>query len=98
MSTYKSRWLLAGFLCLALWPASAYGQSAALMDAHQRSNDLYAQGRYRKALGSKHPKLGNVLDNYAALKHATGHPQDAAIMASRAKVIRSKHLQDNPIR
>ncbi len=49
-----------------------------------------------RVLGSEHPNLADVLDSYAELKHATGHPQDAAIMASRAKVIRSKHLQENP--
>ena len=68
-----------------------------------------AQGRYReaeplhkralaiveKALGSEHPILADVLDSYAELKHATGHPQDAAIMAARAKVIRARHAQAN---
>ena len=50
MITNKMRLLLVDVLCLALWPAVAYGQSPELMAAYERSNDLYAQGRYQEAL------------------------------------------------
>ncbi len=51
-----------------------------------------------KVMASEHPILADILDSYAELKHATGHPQDAAIMAARTKAIRAEHLQDSPIR
>ncbi len=44
-----------------------------------------------------HPILADVLDSYAALRDASGHARDAAIMAARAKVIRAKHAQANPV-
>ncbi len=50
-----------------------------------------------RVLGSEHPNLADVLDSYAELKHATGHPQDAAIMTARANASRAKHAEQNPV-
>ena len=44
-----TRFLLAGLLCLALWQAPAHGESPELMDAYNRFNELYAEGRYNEA-------------------------------------------------
>ena len=45
-----TRWLLAGVLWLALWPAAAHAQSAQFMEAYGRYSDLYFEGRYEDAL------------------------------------------------
>ena len=52
MTTNKTRWLLVGLLCLALWPGAAHGESPELMDAYNRYSELYAQGRYPVAVTS----------------------------------------------
>ncbi len=46
MARAKTSWLLAGLLCLALWPAAAHAQSPELLDAYNRFSELYAEGRY----------------------------------------------------
>ncbi len=43
MITNNTKWLLAGLLCLALWPGASHGQSSTLMDAYNRFSELYAQ-------------------------------------------------------
>lgn len=44
---FSTRWLLAGLLFLALWltAGTAYGQSAALLDAANQGRTLYGQGK-----------------------------------------------------
>ena len=56
----KTRWLLVGMVCLALWPVAGCAQSPEhpeveralreVWDAHKRYEELYAQGRYQEAL------------------------------------------------
>jgi tetratricopeptide (TPR) repeat protein len=48
---------------LWLWPAVAYGQSPALVDAYKRFTELYTQGRYQQALSfaEKSLKLAPIL-------------------------------------
>ena len=43
------RLYLALFAVLWLWPATTIGQSSALMDAFNRYEELYAQGRFEEA-------------------------------------------------
>ena len=40
---------IAILVALFLWPAAALGQSPELMDAYNRVNELYAEGRYAEA-------------------------------------------------
>ena len=141
MIRHKSRWLLAALLWLALWPAPAQSQSAALMDAYNHFSELYAQGRYQeavpfaekalrlgkqefgsdhpttatllnklaslyyvqskaiweKALGPEHTDVAISLENYAALLRKTERDVEATRMEARAKAIRAKHAEQNPV-
>ena len=82
------RSLLRVFLAvLWLWPAAAYGQSPALVDASKRFTELYTQGRYQQALpfaekalrlaehefGPDHPPTATALNTLPELypAHAT---------------------------
>ena len=70
-----------------------------------------AQGRYAEAeplfqrglaireaaLGSNHPDLATSLENYAALLRATQRAEQAAKLEARAKMIRAKHVEANPV-
>ena len=86
-----TRWLLAGLLCVALWPAAARAQSPELMDAYERYSELYAEGRYQEALpfaekalwlserefGPEHPTTAVLVNNLAALYRAQGRYAEA---------------------
>ncbi len=52
---------------------------------------------WEKALGPEHPDLATSLENYAALLRETGRNADASATEARAKAIRAKHAQDNPV-
>ena len=81
MITNMTRWLLAGLMCLVLWPGTTQGQSTELMEAHNKFSELYAQGRYQEALpfaemavrlgedefGPDHPVTATLLNNLALL-------------------------------
>ena len=41
---------IAILVALFLWPAAVFGQSPELMDAYNRVNELYAEGRYQEAI------------------------------------------------
>ena len=76
-----TRWLLAGMLCLALWPTPAQAQIQELDDAYNRYSELYAEGRYQAAIpfaeialrlgerefGPDHPNTATFLNNLALL-------------------------------
>ena len=69
-----------------------------------------AQGRYaeaeplykralaihEKALGSN-PQVAATLENYAVVLRRTGRGEWATMIELRAKAIRAKHAQDNPV-
>ncbi len=99
--------LLRVFLAvLWLWPAAAYGQSPALMEAYKRTGELYAQGRYQQALpyaekalklaehelGSDHPTTATALNNLAVLYKAQGKYAEAEPLYKRALAIKEKAL------
>ena len=50
-----------------------------------------------KALGPAHPNVAMSLINYAGLLRKTGREDLGAVMELRAKAIRAKHAQENPV-
>ena len=46
-----------------------------------------------KALGSGHPSVATILENYAALLRKTGRGAEATRMEARAKAIRAKYAR-----
>ena len=101
MTRYKTRWLLAALLWLALWPAVAHSQSAAFMDAYSRYSELYAQGHYEEALsfakkalqlgeeelGLDDPATATLLNNLAVLYKAQGRYAEAEPLYQRSLAI-----------
>ncbi len=106
MTTNKTRLLLVGLVCLALWPIASRGQSPELRTAHERTSDLYAQGRYRDALpfaeealrlgeqefGPTDPTTATLLNNLALIYHAQGRYAEAEPLHKRALGIRERAL------
>ena len=106
MIRHKSRWLLVGLVCLALWPAEAHGQSPALDEAYSRFVDLYSQGHYEEALafaeeavklseqefGPDHPDVAVRLNGLAEVYRAEGRYDDAERLHKQALAIREKAL------
>jgi tetratricopeptide (TPR) repeat protein len=52
---------------------------------------------WEKTLGPDHPNVATNLGNYAALLRKIGRDEGAAEMEARAKVIRAKHAEQNPV-
>ncbi len=50
-----------------------------------------------KALGPEHPHVAESLENYAALLRQTARANEAEKLEARAKAIRAKHAQENPV-
>ncbi len=50
-----------------------------------------------KALGASHPGLATDLENYASLLRKTKREPEAEELEARAKAIRAKHAQENPV-
>ena len=87
MITKKTKWLLIGLLCLALWPGTTRGQSSEYIDTYDRFARFYTQGRAQEALrfaekamrlgeyefGPDHPITGLRFNNLALLYQAQGH-------------------------
>ena len=111
MALRKTRWLIAALLCLVVWPGTTQGQSSALMDAFNRTNEWYAQGHYEEALpfakqalklgehefGPDHPTTAALLGNLATLYFSLGHYADSEPLHKRALAIRKKALgHDHP--
>ncbi len=51
-----------------------------------------------KALGAGHPHVALSLENYAALLRKTGRDIEAVKLEARAKAIRAKHAEQNPVK
>ena len=104
MARAKTSWLLAGLLCVALWPAATHAQSPDLLDAYERFSELSAEGRYEEALpfaqkalrlgvrkfGPDHPSTAAFLNNLAGLYHAQRRYADAEPLHQRLLAIREK--------
>ena len=52
---------------------------------------------WEKALEPDHPDVATSLQNYAALLRKTGRTAEADRLEARAKAIRAKHAEQNPI-
>jgi hypothetical protein len=50
-----------------------------------------------KVLPPDHPDVATSLKNYAALLRKTGRESEAASLEERARAIREKHKQANPL-
>ena len=70
-----------------------------LLGRYEAAEPLYerALAIKEKALGREHPLVAQSLENYAILLRATGRNWDAANMEGRAKAIRAKHAEQNPV-
>ncbi len=91
---------------LSLWPASAVGQSAEVMDAYNRYRELYTQGRYEQAipfaekalklgereLGPKDRDTAPLLNDLALLYKIQGRYGEAEPLYRRALAIDEKTL------
>ena len=51
----------------------------------------------QKTFGPDHPLVATTLENNATLIRETGRPAEAAKMEARAKAIRAKHAEANPV-
>ena len=98
---------IAILVALFLWPAAVFGQSPELMDAYNRVNELYAEGRYQEAIlfakaalrlserefGPAHQNIGIMLSGLANLYRAQGRYDEADPLLKRALEIRVKALE-----
>ncbi len=107
MITHKTRWLLVGLVCLALWPAHASAQggqwntlNAAGIEAYQRSDYAEAEKQLGAALkeaegfGPQDSRLAKSLNNLARLHNAQGKYAEAEPLYKRALAIWEKALGD----
>ncbi len=105
MITHKTKWLLVGLVCLALWPAHASAQgglwetyAAAGVKAYQQGNypeaEKYLAAAVKEAegFGPQDPRLATSLNNLAGLYHAQGKYAEAEPLHKRALAIREKAL------
>ncbi len=103
MTTRKTKWLLVGLVCLALWPAHASAQggqwnTAAGIEAYQRGDYAEAEKQFRAALneaegfGPQDPRLARSLNNLAELYRVQGRYAEAEPLHKRALAIREKAL------
>ncbi len=90
MITHKTKWLLVGLVCLALWPAHAFAQggqwntlNAAGIEAYQRGDYAEAEKQWSAALkeaegfGPQDPRLATSLKDLAGLYHDQGRYAEA---------------------
>ncbi len=83
--------------------ASALHQLAHVYDAqgkHAKAEPLFrrALAIQEKALGPEHPKVAQHLEDYAALLRKMEREAEASKMEARAKAIRAKHAEQNPVK
>ncbi len=110
MITHKTKWLLVGLVCLALWPAHASAQggqwdtlNAAGIEAYQHGDYAEAEKQFGVALneaegfGPQDPRLGTSLNNLAVVYEDLGRYAEAEPLYNRALAIREKALgPDHP--
>ena len=49
-------------------------------------------------MGAEHPDVVESLENYAVLLRKTGRDIEAVKLEARAKAIRAKHAEQNPVK
>ncbi len=110
MITHKTKWLLVGLVCLALWPAYTSAQGglwqtyiAAGAKAYQQGDYAQAEKQWSAALkeaegfGPQDPRLATSLDRLATLYQAKGSYTEAEPLFQRALAIVEKALgPDHP--
>jgi tetratricopeptide (TPR) repeat protein len=93
-------------VALFLWPVAVFGQSPELVDAYNRVNELYAEGRYQQAFpfakealrlserefGPDHSNTAITLNNLALLYHNQGRYAEAEPLFKSALTIIEKAL------
>ncbi len=105
MITHKTKWLLVGLVCLALWPAHASAQGglwetymAAATKAYQQGNYPEAEKQFGAALkeaegfGPQDPRLAGSLNDLANLYRAQGKYAEAELLVKRSLAIWEKIL------
>ncbi len=110
MITHKTKWLLVGLVCLALWPVHASAQggqwntlNAAGIEAYQRGDYAEAEKQWSAALkeaegfGPQDPRLATSLNDLAGLYHDQGRYAEAEPLYKRSQAIWEKTLgPDHP--
>ena len=99
MITHKTKWLLVGLVCLALWPAHASAQGgpwetyrAAGDKAYQRGNYPEAEKQWGAAVreaegfGPQDPLLATSLNNLAVLYRAQGKYAEAEAQSPSSRL------------
>ncbi len=105
MSATKSVGVLAGLLCLLLWPAHAVAQQADWERRMRAGLTAYQQGHYAEAVkqtkaalsaaeafGPDDPRLATTLSNLGGLYDAQGRYAEAEPLYKRALAIDEKAL------
>ncbi len=105
MTANKTRWLLVGLVCLALWPAHASAQGglwetymAAATKAYQQGNypeaekQLAAAVKEAKGFGPQDPRLAKSLNSLAGFYQARGEYAEAEPLYKRALAIVERAL------
>ncbi len=105
MISTKSVGVLAGLLCLLLWPAYAVAQQADWERYMRAGEAAYHQGNYPEAVkqtkaalsaaeafGPNDPRLATTLNNLALFYNTQGRYAEAEPLYKRALAIREKAL------
>ena len=77
-------------LALLYWAQGRYAEAEPLLKR--------ALAIFEKALGPEHPNVAQSLENYAVLLRKTGRGAEAEKMEVRAKSMRTKHAEQNPVK
>ncbi len=102
---------IAILVALFLWPAAVFGQSLKFIDAFNRVDKLYVEGRYQEAIpfakealrlsdrefSPDHPITGNTLSRLALLYKTQGRYAEVELLYKRSLAIYEKALgPDHP--
>ena len=103
MTIHKAKWLLAGLMCLALWPAQSPAQSGQWESYRDAGIEAFLQGDYAEAekqfaaaieaaegFGPEDPRLAESLNGLGEVNRAQGKFDDAERAHKRALAIREK--------
>ena len=105
MTTQRSKWFLAGLLCLALWSAHASAHDGTWQSYIDGAVEAYVEGDYAEArkqferavktaeaFGSEDPRLATSLNGLAETYRAQGRYAEAEPLHKRVLAIREKAL------
>ncbi len=105
MTTQRSKWFLAGLLCLVLWPTHASAHDKTWQSYMDAAVEAYVEGDYAEAgrqfeaavktaeaFGSEDPRLATSLNGLAEAYRAQGRHAEAEPLHKRALAIRERAL------